>query len=149
MREAHLSATMWCMVDVVANRNCVYQTAYHIVWCPQYRHDVLSGDVAETLSGLVVTICGERGWPVISKEIQPDHVHLFLTIPPSVAVADVVKIVKGSTARQLFARFPALKKRFWGGHLWSPSYSVGTAGNVSAETLRRYMERRAHIKGRR
>lgn len=60
-------------------------------------------------------ICMERGWPVISKEIQPDHIHLFVSIPPAIAVADAVKVLKGVTARRLFQMFPALKKRLWGG----------------------------------
>jgi putative transposase len=94
-------------------------------------------------------ICAERGWPVISKEIQADHIHLFLSIPPALAVADAVKVLKGTTARWLFARIPALKKRLSGGHLWSPSYYVGTAGNVSAETIRRYIERSEHVTKRR
>lgn len=65
------------------------------------------------------------------------------------AVADVVKILKGSTARKLFATFPVLKNQLYGGYLWSPSYYIGTAGNVSAETIRHYIERTEHIKGRR
>jgi putative transposase len=78
---------------------------------------------------------------MISREIQPDHIHLFLSIPPAIAVADAVKVLKGITARRLFQRFPALKKRLWERHLWSPSYYAGTAGNVSAEIIRRYIER--------
>ncbi|WP_308334003.1 IS200/IS605 family transposase [Thiolapillus sp.] len=140
---------MWNMVQVVHNRNSVYQTAYHLVWCPKYRKALLTGQVAKTLDGLLDVICQERGWPVISKEIQPDHIHLFLGIPPAIAVADAVKIIKGTKARKLFARFPALRKQFRGGSLWSPSYYVGTAGNVSAETIQRYIERTEHIKGRR
>jgi len=137
------------MVEVVSNRNCVYQTAYHVVWCPKYRRDVLKGPVAEEMAVMLDTICAERGWTVISKEIQPDHVHLFVSIPPAIAVADAVKILKGTTARRLFQRFPSLKDRVWGGHLWSPSYYVGTAGNVSAETIRRYIERSEHVTKRR
>jgi len=137
------------MVDVVTNRNCVYQTAYHVIWCPKYRRDVLTGTVAKETGAMLDTICAERGWPVISKEIQPDHIHLFLTIRPAIAVADAVKILKGVTARRLFQQFPAMKKRLRGGHLWSPSYYVGTAGNVSAETIRRYIERSEHVTKRR
>jgi putative transposase len=94
-------------------------------------------------------ICAERGWPLISKEVQPDHIHLFVSIPPALAVADAVKVLKGTTARWLFQRFPALRKQLSGGHLWSPSYYVGTAGNVSAETIRRYIERSKHVTKRR
>jgi putative transposase len=109
----------------------------------------MTGTVAEETGAMLDAICAERGWPVISREIQPDHVHLFVSIPPAIAVADAVKVLKGITARRLFQRFPALKKRLEGGHLWSPSYYVGTAGNVSAETIRRYIERSEYVTKRR
>ena len=137
------------MVDVVTNRNCVYQTAYHVVWCPKDRRDVLTGSVASALAEMLDGLCAQRGWPILSREIQPDHIHLSLTIPPAVAVSDAVKILKGATARRLFVRFPDLRSRLRGGHLWAPSYYVGTAGNVSADTIRRFIERSGHIQGRR
>jgi len=112
---------MWWMVDIVRKRNCVYQTAYHVVWCPKYRQDVLEGDVAHTLDGLIDAVCRERGWPVVSKEIQPDHVHLFVSIPPAIAVADAVKVLKGTTARRLFRQFPALREQLRGASLWGAS----------------------------
>ena len=96
------------MVEIVYNRNGVYQTAYRVIWCPKYRKRILTG-----------------------------------------GIADAVKILKGSTAGKLFAAFQALKDLLYGGHLWSPSYYVGTAGNVSAESIRHYIERTEHIKGRR
>lgn len=98
---------------------------------------------------LIDEICKENDWPMITIEVQLDHIHLFLTIPPAIAVATVVKILKGTIARKLFLKFPQLKKELWGGHLWSPSYYVGTAGNVSAETIARYIERSEHVVGRR
>ena len=137
------------MVEVVFSRNCVYQTAYHVVWCPKYRRSIVTGEVARTLDALLGEICSDRGFVVLSKEIQPDHVHLFLSFPPSHSIADVVRLLKGATARKLFVAHPELKETLWDGHLWSPSYYVGTAGNVSAETIRKYIERTEHIKGRR
>ena len=137
------------MVEIRYNRNCVYQIAYHVVWCPKYRKAILCGPIAKEVERLIEEICGNNGWSVIAKEIQPDHIHLFVTMPPAIAVATGVKLLKGITARRLFQQFPSLKKRLWGGHLWSPSYYVGTAGNVSAQTIRRYIERTEHIRGRR
>ena len=119
-----------------------------MVFCPKYRKAILTGAVVETLNGLLEQICQERNWTILSKELQPDHVHLFVSLPPAIAVADAVKILKGVTARRLFQQIPVLKRQLRNGHLWSPSYSVGTAGNVSAETIRRYIERTEHIKGR-
>ena len=133
-----------------------------LVWSPQFKQNCfphrskmgvlksfLKGEIAKALRLAITAICIEREWPILTLEIQPDHIHLFVTIPPSQAVADAVKILKGSTARKLFVAFPALKDQLYGGHLWSPSYYVGTAGNVSAETIRHYIERTEHIKGRR
>jgi len=138
-----------CMLQPVTKRNCVFQTAYHVIWCPKFRHDILTGEVAAELQSLLATICTDHEWPLISQEIQPDHIHLFVSIPPSVAVSNAVKILKGTTARLLFLRYPELKSRLWGDNLWSPSYFVGTAGNVSAETIKRYIERSAHVTKRR
>jgi putative transposase len=136
------------MVDLVINRNCLYQTAYHVIWCPKYP-DTLTGPIATETGTLLEAVCRERGWRVISKQIQPDHIHLFVSIPPAIAVADAVKVLKGVSARHLFQRFPALKKRLWGGHLWSPSYYVGTAGTLSATTIQRYIERAEQVTKRR
>ena len=137
------------MLEIVFYRNFVYQTAYHVVWCPKYRKSILTGSIADESKRLIEGICLERNWSVLALEVQPDHIHLFVSIPPSTSVADAVKILKGSTARKLFVRFPELKKQLWGGHLWSPSYYVGTASNVSSETIQKYIERTEHIKGRR
>jgi putative transposase len=137
------------VVGVVTNRNCIYQTAYHVIWCPKYRRAVLVGPVATETATMLDALCKDHGWPVISKEIQPDHVHLIVSIPPAIAVADAVKVLKGTTARWLFQRFPALRKQLRGGHLWAPSYYLGTAGKVSAQTLRRYIERSEHVTKRR
>jgi len=120
-----------------------------VIWCPKYRGDALTGPIAAEVGTLLEAICGERGWPVISKEIQPDHIHLCVSIPPAIAVANAVKVLKGVSARHLFQRFPALKKRLRDGHLWSPSYYVGTAGTLSATTIQRYIERAEHVTQRR
>lgn len=137
------------MIKTVNSRNCIYQTAYHVVWCPKYRKPVLTGAIPGAFETMLRDICTEHGWDIISLEIQPDHLHLFVSIPPADAVATTVKLLKGITALKLFTMFPELKKSLWGGSLWSPSYYVGTAGNVSAETIQRYIERTEHIKGRR
>ena len=137
------------MLEIVYDRNCVYQIAYHVVWCPKYRKPILIGPIADETKRLIEGICLQRNWSVLALEVQPDHIHLFISIPPATSVADAIKILKGSTARMLFVKFPELKKQLCGGHLWSPSYYVGTTGNVSSETIQKYIERTEHIKGRR
>ena len=69
----------------------------------------MTGKVAETLSEVLDDVCTKRGFAILSKEIQPDHVHFFVSIPPAVSVAEAVKIFKGASARTLFVRHPELK----------------------------------------
>lgn len=134
---------------VRATRNAVYQTAYHAVWIPKYRKAVLEGEIADRLRGIIGEIAGQKGFEVLALEIQPDHVRVFFSPPPAIAPALAIQWFKGISAKKLFADFPALRQQLWGGHLWSPSFYVGTAGSVSAETIKRYIERAEHIGSRR
>lgn len=72
-----------------------------------------------------------------------------MSLPPAVSLANAARILKGTTARKLFVAFPASREELPGGHLWSPSYYVGTAGAATAEAIQAYIERAAHIRGRR
>ena len=137
------------MPNLLANRNCVYQTAYHVVWCPKYRRPVLTGPTAEAAREILARICLEKQWPVTALEIQSDHIHIFFGVPPAISIANAVKILKGVSANKLLRLFPHLKTMLRDGHLWSPSYYVGTVGEVSAETVKRYIERCEHIAARR
>jgi REP element-mobilizing transposase RayT len=79
-------------------------------------------------------ICNTYGYSLIQMEVMLDHLHIFLSAPPTVAPTAIVTKLKSITANKVFATFPRLKKKyFWG-------YYIGTAGNVSAETIRKYLE---------
>ena len=121
--------------------HCVYNINYHIVFCPKYRRKVINGKVEETIKQTVGKICESYGFSLIQMETMPDHLHIFLSAPPTVAPAEIVKTLKSITANTVFKTIPGIKKRyFWGSGLWSRGYYIGTAGNVSAETIRRYIE---------
>ena len=95
------------------------------------------GKIAKRLETLIYEIANKYGFEILALEIMPDHVHLFVSVHPKSVPATRVKLFKGIRARKLFKDFSELKKKLWGGHLWTPSYYVGTAGKVSAETIRR------------
>ena len=73
-------------------------------------------------------------------EVMPDHVHLFISATPNHSIVSMIKALKGVSARFLFKKRPDLKKQLWGGHLWNPSYYVGTVGHISEETVKKYIE---------
>jgi putative transposase len=81
--------------------------------------------------------------------MQPEHIRLFVSIPPPAVVTNAVGMLKGTTARRLFQTFPAPRKRLRGGRLRSPLYYIGTAGDVSADTVRRQFERSVRLERRR
>lgn len=76
----------------------------------------------------------------IEMEVMPDHVHIFLSANPEYSPVMIIKVLKGVSGLRLFKKFPELKEKLWKGHLWSPSYYVGTAGKVTEENVRRYIE---------
>lgn len=72
--------------------------------------------------------------------MQEDHIHLFLEAEPRTAPSLIANTLKGITARQVFKRFPAVKNQIWGGSFWSRSYYVGTVGDMTESTVKKYIE---------
>jgi putative transposase len=124
----------------VSARGCVYNANYHFVWSTKYRRNVLTEKVAEDLHALHKEIAAQKGVVLIAQEIMPDHVHLFITMHPKFAPANIVKIFKGITAKKLFESHPELKSRLWKGHLWNPSYYLGTCGDTTKDVIQMYIE---------
>jgi putative transposase len=110
---------------------------YHLIWCPKRRKPVLVGDVAKDCRRLIEAKCVEQGWHIEELAIQPDHVHLFVRVWPKDSAADVLKAVKGVTSYELRQKHRQLRKL---PSMWTRSYLASTAGNVSQETIRRYLQ---------
>lgn len=87
--------------------------------------------ITSTLASLDVNI--------ITMEVMPDHIHLLISCKPQVRLSDLIKILKGNTARWLFLKHPEIKKQLWGGHLWNPSYFVVTVSDRSLEQVTQYI----------
>ncbi len=127
------------MLEVKTTGNTVYNINYHLVWIPKYRKGILE-NLGGKCKAIFDGIAKRYGFEILALEVMPDHIHLFVSAPPRYSPAEVAKAFKGASARQLFVEFPQLRSQLWCGHLWAPSYYVGTAGNVSAETIQRYIE---------
>lgn len=119
-------------------RHAAYEIRYHFVWVPKYRRKVLVGGIPERLTVLLYEKTQEMGGEIIDLAIQPDHVHLFCIFPPTLAPHQIRHGLKGYTAFGLREGIPHLKSRL--PNMWPRSYYVGTAGNVSAQTIQRYID---------
>jgi len=121
-------------------RTCVYNTGYHFVWSTKYRRQILVGDVAITVEKLFYEIANIHNFVIQYCGLMPDHVHLFVSAHPRISASNIAKWLKGSSSRKLFLWYPHLRKVLWKRRLWNPSYYVGTAGKVTKETIKKYIE---------
>ena len=116
-----------------------YECKYHVVFCPKYRYRILKDEVAEYVRQQSYQLVQQQeGVEVLELNIQEDHVHLVLWIPPKYAVSEIMGFLKGKLAIRVFERFPQLGRRYWGRHLWARGYCVSTVG-VDEEMIRQYV----------
>lgn len=118
----------------------IYECKYHIAWVPKYRYPILTGNVAVRVRELVRQIAAANEVEIIGGSLGSDHVHIYVSIPPSLSVSKFVQFVKGATSRKLQLEFEDIRKRYWGQHVWARGYFVATAGNVTDEMIREYIK---------
>lgn len=118
----------------------VYKCDYHIVFTPKYRFRILAGQVLASLEQDIRMICQWKDVEIDELNIQIDHVHMIVSIPPRLSVSDFMGILKGKTAIKLFKSYPTLKQKpYWGNHFWARGYFVNTIG-LDEEMIKRYVK---------
>ncbi len=118
----------------------LYQCKYHIVFCPKYRYRVLTGDVGAYVTQGIYHLCLQKdGVEVLEANVQADHVHIVLSIPPKYGVSKIMGFLKGKLALLVLSHYPDLRKRYWGNHLWSRGYCVSTVG-LDEDKIRKYVQ---------
>jgi putative transposase len=126
-------------------KHAVYDLKYHLVWIPKYRKHILTGDVVGYLKEVFNHIAEEYGFEIDTMEVVEDHVHIFLEAPPRYAPAEVVQIMKSISGRELFKKFPKIRKQLWAGELWNDGYFVRSVGDkVTADIIRKYIKYQSH-----
>jgi putative transposase len=121
-------------------RGYVYILKYHVVFCVKYRHQILKNQIEQDLRDIFLELAKANGFQIETMEIMPDHVHMLLNCTPQHYIPDVLKALKGPSARFLFKKYPEMKKKLWGGHLWNPSYFISSVGEASEDAVRKYIE---------
>ena len=117
-----------------------YDLQYHIVWTTKYRYRVLSGRIAERARELIRQSCSSMNVTIIRGSIGKEHIHILVSVQPSLAVSKLVQQLKGKTSRVLQNEYKELKRRYWGQHLWSTGYFVRTVGTVTQSVIKEYIE---------
>jgi len=118
----------------------LWHCKYHIIFVPKYRYKILKDAISIQLKERIYQISRQLGCIVDELNIQEDHVHLLVSIPPKHSVSSFVGIIKGKTVILLLNYFKKLKKvTYWGGNFWAKGYCVDTVG-LDLEMIRKYVK---------
>ncbi len=117
--------------------HAVYKSEYHVVWTPRYRRKIFVHGVKEYAQNLIKHLPDlDPDIEVLKINVQLDHVHAVIVIPPRVSVADAIQFIKSQSGSQLKQKFPFLQNVFWGREgIWSRGYCVSTVGLNEKEIL--------------
>ncbi|VTT85723.1 Transposase [Halorubrum sp. DM2] len=119
-------------------RTNIHKLQYHFVWCPKYRKSVLEGEVRDRLEELIEDKADELNVEILELAIRPDHVHLFITGDPTLAPNKIMQQIKGYSSHHLREEYD-----FGLPSLWTRSYFVSSAGDVSSEVIEEYIDAQA------
>lgn len=118
----------------------IWHCQYHIVWVPKYRYKVLQGRIKEEVRKTVIIQAERLECNLVELNIQNDHIHLLIKVPPKVSISSLMGTLKGKSAIRVFSKFPELKQRpYWGNHFWAEGYCVDTVG-LDSEMIRKYVK---------
>ena len=118
----------------------IWHCQYHIVWVPKYRFRILGGEIAAEVANCIRAFSEQQHSEVVELNIQLDHVHLLVLVPPKVSISNFVGTVKGRTAIRVLNKYKQLKKKpYWGNHFWAKGYCVDTVG-LDVEMVRKYIK---------
>lgn len=124
-----------------------YDCKYHIVWITKYRKKVMVGLLAERVRELLRGICKEYDVEILQGHVSKDHIHLFVSVPPHLAISKLVQYLKGKSSYKLLLENKQLSKAFWGKHLWARGYFVAPSGNITDEVILEYIKSQDENKG--
>ena len=125
--------------------HAVYDLKYHIVWITKYRKPILRGAIGRRVRELVRQTCASLDVYIVKGHVAKDHVHLLVSVPPTISVSELVKRLKGRSSRKMLQEYDELRREFWGRHLWARGYFAASTGNVTDEIVAEYIEKQSRI----
>ena len=113
----------------------------HLVFVTRCRRGVFTKEIIDDLRVVFASVCRDFEAELVEFDGEDDHVHLLVNYPPKIAVSALVNSLKGVSSRMIRQKnYPTIRRRLWGGALWSPSYFAGSCGGAPIAVVRQYME---------
>jgi putative transposase len=116
-----------------------HRQMYHIVWLPKYRKKILVGRVKERVEEVLRACAEMNDWEIQELNVNVDHVHMAIQLPPSISTAKAVQFLKGTSSRAVREELPEVRKYLWGKDFWADGYFSETFGDCSMETILNYI----------
>lgn len=129
-------------------RGYVYNFHFHLIWVTKYRNQTFTTpQLSQEMQDILIHIANLHDIKIEKMEVMPDHVHMLISFPPKYSATNVVKTLKGGSARLFLHNHPEIKQRqYWGGNLWSRSYYMSTLGDMSREVVENYIAAQRTVK---
>jgi putative transposase len=118
----------------------VHELHVHLVWGTKYRYKVLGGDIQLRCRDVIRQVCDTLDVRILKGVVSKDHVHLHVSYPPKLSISDLVKRLKGRSAKVLLEEFSELRRRYYGGHFWGIGYGAWSTGNITDEMIQAYLD---------
>ncbi len=132
------------MTDIQSLSHSKWRCQYHIVFAPKYRRQEIYGQLKADIGKILRQLSEQKGVEIIEAEACPDHIHMLVSIPPSLSVAQYVGYLKGKSSLMIFDRHANLKYKYGNRHFWCRGYYVDTAGKNTA-AIKEYIQNQLKI----
>ena len=129
--------------DIASLQHTTWRCQYHVVFAPKYRRMVIYGQIRADIGQILRKLCEQKGVEIIQAEACPDHIHMLVSIPPHISIAQFMGYLKGKSSLMIFDRHANLKYKYGSRSFWCRGYYVDTVGRnkkVIAEYIRNQLE---------
>ena len=126
--------------DIRTGRHCVFKLHVHLVFVTKYRKQVFTDEILKDLEIIFKDVCQSFETELVEMNGENEHIHLLLNYPPKVSISKLVNSLKGVSSRLIRKQHPELKKSYWKGGLWSPSYFASSCGGAPLSIIKEYIK---------
>ena len=116
-----------------------WECKYHIVFAPKFRRKIIYNQIREDVGRILRELCDRKGVEIIEAEACPDHIHMFVRIPPKYSVSEIMGYLKGKSSLMIFEKHANLKYKYGNRHFWCRGYYVDTVGKNTA-AIKKYVQ---------
>ena len=129
--------------EIRSSSHSKYRCQYHIVFAPKYRRKEIYGQIKRDIGEILRKLCEQKDVVIIEAEACPDHIHMLVSIPPHISIAQFMGFLKGKSTLMIFDRHAHLKYKYGSRSFWCRGYYVDTVGRnkkAIAEYIRKQLE---------